>query len=98
MQAFVADLAAVFQVPAKIGQPEMDRLIAKQRGAIVRDELDRERQLVQPCGRFLGTVEVDLFLFPSKIMGEAVKRERRATADQEGLHEQGLQRYDDVLP
>ncbi|MCY1544323.1 hypothetical protein D9M68_801980 [compost metagenome] len=51
----------------------MYRLIVEQRPTVVRDERHLQGQLAQPGGRFLGTVEMDLFFFPSQVMREAVK-------------------------
>src|ERR1041385_5430112 len=75
-----------------------DDLMPKQRAVIVVEEARGKRELVKPLRRRLRAVEMNLVLLLRQVMGIALRFEGSASAEQQRIAEQRLERNDDLLP
>src|SRR5260221_2909172 len=98
LQRIGGDALAGLHVPAKACQASRDRIVAKQTGAAVKDEADRQGQLLQPRRRRLFPVKVNFGLLAGEIVGKALELERRTAANDNRDLEQRLKRDDRLLP
>src|SRR5262249_31325957 len=75
-----------------------DDLMPKQRTVIVIEEARSERELLKPLRRRLRAVEMNLLLLLRQVMGIALRFEGGASAEQQRVTEERLERDNDMLP